>query len=315
MGSGFDGLPRKNCLSKSLKMYVKENIAFQVSDGIQLRGWFYHTQNKKNPPAIIMTHGFSALKEHGLKSFAEKFATKGFSVLVYDNRNFGESEGEPRFEVDPEWQVRDMSDAITFLIKSKKIDPTNIGLWGTSFSAGNVIVAAASDKRVSTIVLQTPFLEGHHVNLKLKQPTLWKALLKKYEMDFCARKKGSPPAMIAVVTKEPEKSAVLKQACAYEFFTKVPTWQNQVTLHSIENSGNYRPIDFIKDIRIPTLFIIAREDSICSKELALYAYEQMDCPKKCIMIAGDHFSPFEDQCEICMNEAAQWFASNLVIDY
>ncbi|ADX84537.1 hydrolase [Sulfolobus islandicus REY15A] len=48
-----------------------------------------------------MAHGFSAVKEMYLDSFAEVFAKAGFVVLVYDNRNFGESEGEPRQEIDP----------------------------------------------------------------------------------------------------------------------------------------------------------------------------------------------------------------------
>jgi len=42
-----------------------------------------------------------------LDSFAEVFAKAGFIVLVYDNRNFGESEGEPRQEIDPWQQVKD----------------------------------------------------------------------------------------------------------------------------------------------------------------------------------------------------------------
>src|SRR5262249_33460852 len=61
-----------------------------------------------------MAHGFSAVKEMYLDRFAEAFAAGGLGALVFDNRNFGASDGEPRQHVDPWQQVRDYRDAITF---------------------------------------------------------------------------------------------------------------------------------------------------------------------------------------------------------
>ena len=49
-----------------------------------------------------------------LDSFAEVFAAAGLNVLVFDNRNFGASDGEPRQEIDPWAQVRDYRHAITY---------------------------------------------------------------------------------------------------------------------------------------------------------------------------------------------------------
>jgi len=48
-----------------------------------------------------MAHGFSAVKEMYLDAFAEVFAAAGLNALVFDNRNFGASDGEPRQEIDP----------------------------------------------------------------------------------------------------------------------------------------------------------------------------------------------------------------------
>jgi uncharacterized protein len=36
-----------------------------------------------------------------LDKFAECFADAGLSSIVFDNRNFGASNGEPRQEIDP----------------------------------------------------------------------------------------------------------------------------------------------------------------------------------------------------------------------
>ena len=61
-----------------------------------------------------MSHGFSAVKEMYLDRFAEAFVAAGLDVLVFDNRYFGASDGEPRQEIDPWAQVRDYRDAITY---------------------------------------------------------------------------------------------------------------------------------------------------------------------------------------------------------
>lgn len=294
-------------------MYLRTSIEFVTEDNVILRGWFYAPKNKDIAPGIIMTHGFSALKEHRLSVFAEVFAEAGMCVLVYDNRNFGESDGDVRFEVDPALQVRDMRDAITFIQSLPQVDATKIGLWGTSFSAGNVIMLAAKDKRVSCVVAQVPFVSGHHQYLQLKKPDLWEMIQKKYAADRKGRAAGKPPAITSVVTKDPEKSAVMQQPEAYQFFTSVPEWQNQVTLKSVENAGDYYPIEVIDQVSpIPLLFIIADQDTLCPTHLALAAFEKAGQPKECVMVHGEHFVPYQEQFATCSEAARQWFERYLL---
>ena len=73
-----------------------------TQDGLTLRGWHYVPDGGTGKaPAIVMAHGFSAVKEMYLDRFAEVFAAAGLGALVFDNRNFGASDGEPRQEIDP----------------------------------------------------------------------------------------------------------------------------------------------------------------------------------------------------------------------
>jgi cephalosporin-C deacetylase-like acetyl esterase len=287
-------------------MFHKESVSFKTRDNISLRGWFYIPKNHP-APCIIMTHGFSALKEHYLSKFAEVFASAGMCVLMYDNRNFGESDGEPRFEVNPELQVRDLSDAIFYVQTKSCVDATRIGLWGTSFSGGNVIVAAGMDNRIKCIVAEVPFVKGHHEFLKTIRPDLWEIIQKKYAADLKARAEGKLPAMTPVVTSDPTKSVVMKQREAYDFFTSLPEWKNQVTLKSVQMSGDYAPINYIAKINIPVLFIIADQDTICLTDLGLNAFEKITSPKKCVMIEGHHFSVYHEKFDISANEACEWF--------
>jgi hypothetical protein len=141
---------------------MREDISFKTEDGVTLRGWHYLPDARSGKvPTIIMAHGFSAVKEMYLDRFAEAFAAAGLAAVVFDNRNFGASDGEPRQEIDPWKQVRDYRDAITYAQGLPDADPDRIGVWGSSYSGGHVIVVAAIDRRVKCIVSQVPLASGH----------------------------------------------------------------------------------------------------------------------------------------------------------
>ena len=66
------------------------------AEGVTLRGWFYPAEAGGGPgAAVVLAHGFSAVKEMYLDAFAEVFAAGGLNVVVFDNRCFGASDGEP----------------------------------------------------------------------------------------------------------------------------------------------------------------------------------------------------------------------------
>lgn len=79
-------------------------------------------------PTVVMAHGFSAVKEQYLHNFAEVFAHAGLGALVFDHRNFGASDGEPRQEVDPWVQLQDYRHAITFARTLSEVDRDRIGV-------------------------------------------------------------------------------------------------------------------------------------------------------------------------------------------
>ena len=68
---------------------MRQDIEFNA-EGTTLRGWLFTPDAGHRPfPTIVMAHGFSAVKEMYLDSFAEVFANAGLAALVFDNRNFG----------------------------------------------------------------------------------------------------------------------------------------------------------------------------------------------------------------------------------
>src|SRR3984893_296583 len=137
---------------------ARRDIEFNA-EGVILRGWFYAAEASP-APAVVIAHGFSAVKEMSLDSFAEVFNGAGLNVLVFDNRNFGASDGEPRLEIDRWAQVRDYRHAITYAGTLPEVDATRIGIWGSSYSGGHVLVAAAIDRRVTAVVSQAQRVSG-----------------------------------------------------------------------------------------------------------------------------------------------------------
>src|SRR4249920_1389703 len=150
----------------------RRDIEFDA-EGVTLRGWFYPASGSAaQAPTVVMAHGFSAVKEMYLDSFAEVFAAAGLNVLVFDNRNFGASDGEPRQEIDPWAQVRDYRHAITYVRQLPGIATDRIGVWGSSYSGGHVIVVAALDRRVRAVVAQVPLVSGWRNVLRLVRADL-----------------------------------------------------------------------------------------------------------------------------------------------
>ncbi|HEY2223266.1 hypothetical protein [Actinomycetospora sp.] len=115
---------------------TRRDIEFDA-EGTTLRGWFYPAEAASpTVPVIVMAHGLSAVKEMFLDKYAAAFAEAGLNVLVFDNRNFGASDGEPRQEIDPVAQVRDYRHAITYALTLPEVDRTRVGVWGRATQAG-----------------------------------------------------------------------------------------------------------------------------------------------------------------------------------
>lgn len=78
--------------------FLRRDVVFD-SEGIACAGWLYVPSNpapSQQRPAIVMAHGWSAVKEMSLSYYAEAFVTAGFVVLVFDYRFLGASGGKPR---------------------------------------------------------------------------------------------------------------------------------------------------------------------------------------------------------------------------
>src|SRR5262252_242993 len=296
---------------------ARRDVEFNA-EGVTLRGWFYAAGTGGAPaPAVVMAHGFSAVKEMYLDSFAEVFAAAGLNVLVFDNRNFGASDGEPRQEIDPWAQVRDYRHAITYAGTLPEVAPGRIGIWGSSYSGGHVLVVAAIDRRVKAVVCQVPLISGHDNLRALVRADFIAGLREQFDADRLARFGGEPPVMIPVVDKDPLAPSALPTPDSWEWFTqtgetRAPAWRNEVTLRSVEMFTEYEPGTYLPYISpTPLLLLVAEGDHLVPAELAIAAYENARQPKELVILPDGHFDAYVKGFEAASGCARDWFTRYL----
>ncbi|MCP2331522.1 MULTISPECIES: alpha/beta fold hydrolase [Actinoalloteichus] len=104
-------------------------------------------------PAVLLAHGFGGSKLE-VSGDARELADRGFVVLTYSARGFGESEGLIGLN-SPDHEVRDASALIDWLAEQPEVltedgDPV-VGVTGGSYGGALSLMVAGTDDRVDAI--------------------------------------------------------------------------------------------------------------------------------------------------------------------
>ena len=237
---------------------------------------------------------------------------------MFDHRNFGASDGEPRQEIDPWAQVHDYRHAITWAQTRSEIDPDRIGVWGTSYSGGHVLVVAAIDRRVKCVVAQVPLVSGYRNIQRLVRQDFMAPNRTAMEQDRAARYRGEPPAMVPVVDADPLAVSALPTPDSWEWFSetgkgRAPTWRNEVTLRTVEMLMEYEPSAYVERVSpTPLLMVVAALDHLTPTDLALEAYQRAREPKKLVLLPDAHFDAYVKAFDAASGAARDWFLEHLV---
>jgi uncharacterized protein len=297
---------------------MRRDIEFS-SEGLKLRGWLYKPSKGKGPfPTVVMAHGFSGVKEQGLDDYADAFCKAGLAVLVYDNRCLGASEGKPRADIDPVAQMRDYRSAITFAQMQKECDANRIGIWGTSYTGGTVCAVAGLDKRVKAVVSQVPFLNGVR-NLQQFVPVVkMKEFLAMLDEDRKRRVEGKPSMYMKMCSLDPNEPHLFPGEQTYNFIHryvgpgKKSTWENRVTLRSIDHMLAYDVSGYMKLISpTPLLMIVSEFDTCTPTDIALDHYAMVPGPKRLHIIQSDHYEAYVEKFDETSAVARDFFLQNL----
>ena len=128
-----------------------EDVHFRSRDSLRLAGWFVPGTNGAT---VILAHGRGGERSLMLPD-ANYLHKDGFSVLMFDFRYRGESEGgESTLGAKEPW---DIEGAVDYLKTRSDIDPGRIGVQGGSLGAVSAILAAAGTPEIKGVVAEIPF--------------------------------------------------------------------------------------------------------------------------------------------------------------
>ncbi len=237
-------------------LYVKSSQDVIAAD-------FYRPKAVEKPAVILMAHGLAALRQFKLVQYAKRFVQAGYAVVLFDYRYWGGSTGRPRELVNLRAQLEDWQTMIEHLQQRKSIDARRIILWGTDLSGGYALTLAAKIKNIKAVMVQVPFVDGAESSKLYPLQQLPKAL-KLSSQDYMGSKVGMSPTTLPVV--DPNGLCFLQSPDSYDGYLSIVHpdyyWSGEIPARAFFKLMRYRPIQDVRKISVPVLFIAAKEDSL-----------------------------------------------------
>jgi cephalosporin-C deacetylase-like acetyl esterase len=273
------------------------NIEFK-SQGAILRGKLYLPNNKsEKSPVVIMAHGFTTtINGMTADKYAERFMQTGFAALLYDHRNFGISDGEPRQEINFWVQSRGYIDGIDFAITQPEIDATKIAVWGASLSAREAFLVGSVDERVKAIINQIPAY-GDNSPAEDKNGELYsfakETVSTKYIKDLPHSVSNQMPIVSSDQIGTP---SALSEITAYRWFIEYggrygTNWKNVVSFSTTETPELFHVGQCAPYLKAPILMVVATNDEMdgASTKVTSEVFKMIEQPKEWVEVDGGHF--------------------------
>jgi alpha-beta hydrolase superfamily lysophospholipase len=231
-----------------------EDIEFQSTDGLTIKGWFIPKDPRKvlllTHPMYCNRHGFLVRNKSPLMLAAntnidfllavKAFNEAGYSVLTIDFRNHGESEDGLTGVGLNEYQ--DILGALRYLREKRGLENADLGLISFCMGANSTIVAMS------------------------KAPEQF----------------SNARCLVAI---QPISMAVFVRSYIKSIFTRLGMVILPMTNSLRQLLGGYpleemSPRSYVKDIKLPTLYIQSRNDSWTEMPDILSFYEDTTAPKE-----------------------------------
>jgi fermentation-respiration switch protein FrsA (DUF1100 family) len=301
---------------------MPESVEFQ-SGGETVRADLYLPEGSGPHPIVVMAGGWCYVKELVQPRYAELFAQAGVAAMVFDYRHLGASDGLPRQHIDPNLQIEDYRNAISYVSRHEELDSDRIGVWGISYSGGHSLVIAATDRRVKAVCSIVPVIDGWVNMRRVHGMEGFRALRKVIEEDREKRFDGAESGYIAMsTTKVGQEICTWPFPETYEAFkmlqeTVAPRHEHRNTIESTEMLLNYSVFPFVPRIlNTPTLMIVADEDDLTLWDKETEAFKAIGSEDKELFVTPSvsHMALYSDRSalEIAAEKAAAFFEQKLL---
>jgi fermentation-respiration switch protein FrsA (DUF1100 family) len=127
-----------------------EEVRLTAEDGVRLHGWFLPVRGARW--TVLLSHGNAGNISHRLDRTLFLQTRLGASVLLYDYRGYGRSEGSP----DEPGTYRDARAAYRYLVERRRVPPERLVLFGESLGSA-VSLDLALAHPAAALILEAPF--------------------------------------------------------------------------------------------------------------------------------------------------------------
>ena len=290
-----------------------ESVSF-YSEGVRLEGDLYRPKGADADElraGIVLCHGYTGVKSLYLPDNARVLTEAGYVVLTFDYKGWGASEG-PRTRLAPFSRVADVQAALTYLGTRSGVDPTHLGLYGTSYGGATAVWAAALDERVRCVVSVVGIGDGRRWMRSVRRPDEWHDLLARAHED-------REQAVVSGESAPAERDEVLMQDRASAALSAAQRANNPDAVSTVPASFIDETLSFHADWVVgkiaprPLLLITTEDDRLVPPEESQSLYNHAGEPKKLIVLKGyGHYDVYAEPAfgEV-MAATLSWYRAHL----
>ncbi|AHH19957.1 putative hydrolase, alpha/beta hydrolase family [Nocardia nova SH22a] len=244
-------------------------------------------------PAVVLAHGYGLTRDCGLDAYGARFAAAGIDAVIFDYSGFGASGGGPREVVSVRAQLFDYQAAIAATRALPGIDPDRVALWGTSYSGGLVIAAAALDGRIAAVVSQVPNLDNRatlRFLLRNTPPRRTAWLVSCIARDLGRAVLRRDPYHVQAVGRSDEQAAYVSDL-SWPFVEAIagPTWRNRVGLRDFATVPLFRAVTYLDRLPCRVQFFGCERDDLTPVQPTLDAADRLGDKAELHRYPAGHF--------------------------
>lgn len=279
----------------------KNAVSFE-SEGVTLKGHLFlpaEYEDGKTYPTVMVTGSWTTVKEQMAGTYAQRLADEGYATLAFDFRFYGESGGEPRQYESPEAKIKDIQNAVTYLLSLPVVDSGRIGGLGICASAGYMAHAAGQDRRIKTLSLVAPWLHNSEIVKAIYGGE--EGVAAKTALGTAARQKYDDTGEVDYIpaASDSDESAAMFGPFAYYLSSErgvIPEWSNSFAVMSWPEWLGFDGVSAAPTINVPILLVHSEDAAVPDGAKQFFA--NVNANKEIVWTEGNQFDFYDQKAQI-----------------
>jgi cephalosporin-C deacetylase-like acetyl esterase len=275
-----------------------EEVTFWSGAAMRMAGRIFHSaSDASRTPGVVFCHGFGGTKEGTPTGLSTILAEHGYTVLAFDYRGLGASEGG-KGRIMPADQVEDAVHALEYLAQRPEVDGQRLAIYGTSFGGGVAALAALRSGRPRAAAMAVPVTAGDRW---LRSIMRWHEYVSMKDRAMQAIAKKTVTGAFEMVDRF---DIMVPDPVTFDRYRD----KVEITLESVYHVVNHDAIAEAHRMRTPMLVMGVKGDLLSPVEQATDFYDRLPGPKELHLFeTGTHFSVYDELLPEVSARTLAWF--------